>query len=317
MQTKIKYKMTNREKRENRWGILFSLPCILGFLIFALLPMAVSLGLSFTNFNFTTGGQFIGISNYKNLFSGSDPYFYKSLLVTVIYVALSVPTAIIFSFFIAMLLNTNVKGKGFFRTIFYLPTVVPIVAMAAIWMWIFNPDMGLANNILKAMHLPVSTWLSGESSVIPTLVFINLWTTGSTMVTDIAPGYDHITSAIGGAIAAASGASFLCYVTPAEHLRLPNVDDVKEGIMASKIAAHAADIAKGVKGAMDWDNQMAAARQKLDWEKQFELALDPEKARRYRAESTPEREDTCTMCGKMCSVRNMNAVLAGEDVDVI
>ena len=137
------------------------------------------------------------------------------------------------------------------------------------------------------------------------------------LVTDIAPGYDHITSAIGGAIAAASGASFLCYVTPAEHLRLPNVDDVKEGIMASKIAAHAADIAKGVKGAIDWDNQMAAARQKLDWEKQFELALDPEKARRYRAESTPEREDTCTMCGKMCSVRNMNAVLAGEDVDVI
>lgn len=137
------------------------------------------------------------------------------------------------------------------------------------------------------------------------------------LVTDIAPGYDHITSAIGGAIAAASGASFLCYVTPAEHLRLPNVDDVKEGIMASKIAAHAADIAKGVKGAMDWDNQMAAARQKLDWEKQFELALDPEKARRYRAESTPERKDTCTMCGKMCSVRNMNAVLAGEDVDVI
>ena len=137
------------------------------------------------------------------------------------------------------------------------------------------------------------------------------------IVTDIAPGYDHITSAIGGAIAAASGASFLCYVTPAEHLRLPNVDDVKEGIMASKIAAHAADIAKGVKGAMDWDNQMAAARQKHDWEKQIELALDPEKARRYRAESTPEREDTCTMCGKMCSVRNMNAVLAGEDVDVI
>ena len=137
------------------------------------------------------------------------------------------------------------------------------------------------------------------------------------LVTDIAPGYDHITSAIGGAIAAASGASFLCYVTPAEHLRLPNVDDVKEGIMASKIAAHAADIAKGIKGAMDWDNQMAEARQKLDWEAQFDLALDPVKARRYRAESKPEREDTCTMCGKMCSVRNMNAVLAGEDVDVV
>ena len=105
------------------------------------------------------------------------------------------------------------------------------------------------------------------------------------IVTDVAPGYDHITSAIGGAVAAMSGAAFLCYVTPAEHLALPNLEDVKQGIMASKIAAHAADIAKGVKGAMDWDNQMAAARQKLDWEKQFELALDPEKARRYRAES--------------------------------
>ena len=139
------------------------------------------------------------------------------------------------------------------------------------------------------------------------------WTSGNRY----APDGDHHICTGGVGIAAPSGASFLCYVTPAEHLRLPNVDDVKEGIMASKIAAHAADIAKGVKGAMDWDNQMAAARQKLDWEKQFELALDPEKARRYRAESTPEREDTCTMCGKMCSVRNMNAVLAGEDVDVI
>lgn len=182
MQKKIKWKLTKREKRENLWGFLFSLPCILGFLIFALAPMVVSLVLSFMDYNFTRGGEFTGLANYERLFSGNDPYFYKSLLVTVIYVAMSVPTAIIFSFFIAMLLNTDVKGKGFFRTVFYLPTVVPVVAMSAIWMWIFNPDMGLANNILKSMHLPVSTWLSGESSVIPTLVFINLWTTGSTMV---------------------------------------------------------------------------------------------------------------------------------------
>lgn len=137
------------------------------------------------------------------------------------------------------------------------------------------------------------------------------------IVTDIAPGYDHITSAIGGAIAATYGASFLCYVTPAEHLRLPNVEDVKEGIIASKIAAHAADIAKGVKGAADWDLEMAKARRALDWEKQFDLALDPEKARRYRAESSPECSDTCTMCGKMCSVRNMNKVLKGENVDIM
>ena len=137
------------------------------------------------------------------------------------------------------------------------------------------------------------------------------------IVTDVAPGYDHITAAIGGAIAATYGASFLCYVTPAEHLRLPDVNDVKEGIIASKIAAHAADVAKGVKGAIDWDHKMAMARRNLDWETMFETAIDPEKARRYRKDSTPEREDTCTMCGKMCSVRNMNAVLAGEDVDVI
>lgn len=137
------------------------------------------------------------------------------------------------------------------------------------------------------------------------------------LVTDVAPGYDHITAAIGGAVAAAYGASFLCYVTPAEHLRLPTVEDVKEGIIASKIAAHAADIAKDVPEAAEWDYNMSEARRQLDWEKQFELAMDGEKARRYRAESTPEREDTCTMCGKMCAVRNINKILRGENVDIM
>lgn len=136
------------------------------------------------------------------------------------------------------------------------------------------------------------------------------------IVTDIAPGYDHITSAIGGALAAAAGASFLCYVTPAEHLRLPNVDDVKEGIIATRIAAHAADIAKGVKGAMDWDHKMDVARKKLDWEAMFDLAIDPEKARRYRAEAKPEKEDTCSMCGNFCAVKNMNRILDGEIVSI-
>ena len=136
------------------------------------------------------------------------------------------------------------------------------------------------------------------------------------LVTDIAPGYDHITAAIGGAVAAASGASFLCYVTPAEHLRLPNLDDVKEGIIASRIAAHAADIAKGVKGATDWDNAMSTARKKLDWEEMFNLCLDPEKARRYRAEAKPEKEDTCSMCGNFYAVKNMNRILDGEIVNI-
>lgn len=136
------------------------------------------------------------------------------------------------------------------------------------------------------------------------------------LVTDVAPGYDHITAAIGGAIAASAGASFLCYVTPAEHLRLPNRDDVKEGIIASRIAAHAADLAKGIPGAKEWDRKMAQARARLDWEEQFSLAIDPEKARRYRAESKPEKEDTCSMCGNFCAVKNMNRILSGEIVSI-
>lgn len=137
------------------------------------------------------------------------------------------------------------------------------------------------------------------------------------LVTDIAPGYDHITSAIGGALAASKGVDFLCYVTPAEHLRLPNLEDMKEGIIAAKIAAHAGDIGKNIPGARDWDNAMSKARAALDWETQFELALDSEKARRYRAESTPEHQDSCTMCDKMCSMRTVKKVINNEDINLI
>ncbi len=126
------------------------------------------------------------------------------------------------------------------------------------------------------------------------------------LVTDIAPGYDHITCAIGGAIAAAAGADFLCYVTPSEHLRLPNVEDVREGVIASRIAAHAADIAKGVNGAMEKDIRMAKCRKKLDWEGQFTVALDPEKARRLRAESGVADHGACTMCGEFCAYKVMD-----------
>lgn len=137
------------------------------------------------------------------------------------------------------------------------------------------------------------------------------------IVTDIAPGYDHITAAIGGAIAAAHGAAFLCYVTPAEHLALPTPEDVKEGIIASKIAAHAADIAKAIPGARERDDAMARARKDFDWEKQFELALDSDKARAKRAASRPEHDDSCSMCGKFCAVRSINKALAGEKVDIL
>ncbi|MDI6603630.1 MAG: phosphomethylpyrimidine synthase ThiC [Thermoanaerobacteraceae bacterium] len=122
------------------------------------------------------------------------------------------------------------------------------------------------------------------------------------LVTDIAAGYDHISAAIGGAIAAAAGADFLCYVTPAEHLGLPTEEDVKEGVIASRIAAHAADIVKGVTGAKEWDLKMAKARKGLDWEAQLKLAVDPEKAKKYRDVKNPSDVETCTMCGKLCAM---------------
>ena len=137
------------------------------------------------------------------------------------------------------------------------------------------------------------------------------------LVTDIAPGYDHITAAIGGAVAAMHGAAFLCYVTPAEHLALPNLDDVKQGIMASKIAAHAADIAKGVRGAREIDDKMGDARRALDWEGQWACALAPEPARSIRADRAPEHDDSCSMCGKFCAVRSMNKALNGEHIDIL
>jgi phosphomethylpyrimidine synthase len=133
------------------------------------------------------------------------------------------------------------------------------------------------------------------------------------LVTDVAPGYDHITSAIGGAIAGAAGADFLCYVTPSEHLRLPDLDDVREGVIASRIAAHAADIAKGVKGAMDWDNEMARRRKALDWKGQIELSVNPERARKLRESSMPKESDVCTMCGEFCSMKGMSQYLKKEE----
>lgn len=136
------------------------------------------------------------------------------------------------------------------------------------------------------------------------------------LVTDIAPGYDHITSAIGGAVAGSCGADFLCYVTPAEHLRLPDVNDVREGIIAARIAAHAADLAKGIPGAQAWDDAMSKARVDVDFETMISLAVDPVKAREYYESSTPECKGTCTMCGKMCPARTMKKILAGEDVSI-
>ena len=132
------------------------------------------------------------------------------------------------------------------------------------------------------------------------------------IVTDIAPGYDHITSAIGGAIAGEAGADFLCYVTPGEHLRLPDVEDVRQGVIATRIAAHAADISKGLPGAMEWDAAMSAARKKLDWEEQIRLAIDPDHARKLRNQVKPHVDEVCSMCGEYCAIKLVNKALRKE-----
>jgi len=129
------------------------------------------------------------------------------------------------------------------------------------------------------------------------------------LVTDVAPGYDHITAAIGGAVAAAAGADFLCDVTPAEHLRLPDLENIREGIIATRIAGHAADIVKGVAGAAEWDRQMAEARKALDWEKQISLAIDHRRPAEYRCSAQPRVPEVCTMCGEFCALKISNEAL--------
>jgi phosphomethylpyrimidine synthase len=126
---------------------------------------------------------------------------------------------------------------------------------------------------------------------------------------DVAPGYDHITGAIGGAIAAAHGTDFLCYVTPAEHLRLPDIDDVRDGVIATRIAAHSGDLVKGVRGAKVWNDQMSRYRKALNWEGMYAMAMDPDKARRYKEESEASGSNVCSMCGSLCSINIDNAAI--------
>jgi len=173
----------SRERKALFYGLLFTLPATLGFLIFTAGPMIASLLLSLTDYNvFKDTTRFIGFDHYARLFSGADEFFTKSLLVTFYFVVLKVPVTIVVSFAIAMLLNANVKGRSVFRTIIYLPSIVPAVATAMIWMWLLNPDLGLANTALSWLHLPTSSWLYAENTVIPSVVLTTMWGIGGTVV---------------------------------------------------------------------------------------------------------------------------------------
>lgn len=152
-------------------------------MLFVVIPMVSSLVLSFTDYRIVNKPQFIGFDNYTRLFDGTDPYFYKSLWVTFKYVILRVPLGLIVSFLVALLLNQDfIRGKSIFRTIFYLPVIVPAVASSMIWIWLFSPDLGLINNVLSSLNLPTFNWLDSEVMVIPSIVIMSLWGIGSTVI---------------------------------------------------------------------------------------------------------------------------------------
>ncbi len=169
-------------RKETVYGYGMAAPAILGFLIFTLGPLLVSLFLSFTDYSITNDYNIIGFDNYERLFSGADSFFYQSLFVTFYYVILAVPVSLLAAFAMALLLSKNVKGKAVFRAIFYVPSIVPIVATSTIFIWLLNPDIGLFNQVLKFLHLPTSMWIYDEATVIPSMALMNVWTVGGTML---------------------------------------------------------------------------------------------------------------------------------------
>lgn len=166
---------------EGKWGPLFALPAILGFFIFALAPFLASFAIGLTNWNIGAPVKFIGFQNYTNMLT-KDPVVWKSLFATTYFALFSIPIGIIIAFVLAMLLNQKVKGLSIFRTIYYLPAVVPSIANIMLWVWLFNPNYGLLNAILQSMGLPSSQWIYSASSAVPSLVLMSTWGVGNTII---------------------------------------------------------------------------------------------------------------------------------------
>jgi len=211
--------VTNAANRRNKLnseitGWVFASPAILGFLIFVIGPMIASLYLSFTDYTIVLKPNFIGLSNYVELFTSEYTLFYQSLKVTTYYMILSVPLQIIFAYAMALLLNQRVKYLSLFRTIYYLPTVVPLAASSMVWLWLLDPDLGFLNEILRSLRLPTSQWIYDERSVIPTLALMSLWSIGGTMLIFLA-AFQDIPKTYYEAISIDGGNSFhkLRYVT--------------------------------------------------------------------------------------------------------
>lgn len=173
---------TAMARRRQRTGVLFALPAILGFLIFTVGPMIASLVFSLTDYNIISAARFVGFENYATLLGGRDPFFYDSVRATLKYVLLSVPANLIYAFGLALFLNREMKMRALFRTIFYFPVIVPAVATSFVWLLMMNPNYGIFNMVLRLLGLPRSQWIFGKDTVIPSIVFMGLFGTGSTMV---------------------------------------------------------------------------------------------------------------------------------------
>ncbi|MNX92529.1 L-arabinose transport system permease protein AraP [compost metagenome] len=213
-QKQLKQGFKRRKRSELIYGLLFASPVLLGFLIFVLGPILITFALGFTEYSIVGSPKFIGLDNYTRLFSGQDPFFYKSVTSTLYYVIVSVPLGIAFSFLVALLLNSKIKARGLFRGIFYLPVIIPLAASSMIWMWLLQPDFGVVNYVLRTLHLPTSPWLSSDTTVIPTLIIFSLWLTGNTIVIFLA-GLQNIPTHLYEAIEVDGGNQFhkIMYIT--------------------------------------------------------------------------------------------------------
>jgi multiple sugar transport system permease protein len=165
-----------------RAGLLFTSPVLIGYAVFIVIPLLVTVVLSFTDYSVGGPMHVIGLQNFTDMFTGRDMYFYPAVKATIYYVFVSVPLSIVFSFLVAIVLNQKIAARGFFRGVFYLPVVIPLASAGIIWMWLLQPDFGVVNYLLREVGLPPSPWLSSDTTVIPTLIMFGLWNSGSTIV---------------------------------------------------------------------------------------------------------------------------------------
>lgn len=208
-------KSKNNNLRKLRLGLLFTAPVLLGYTIFVFIPLIVTMILSFSNFSIGSNNTvFVGLKNYIGMFSGQDVYFWPSVKATLLYVFGSVPLNIVFSFLIAVLLNAKIKGRAVYRGIFYLPVVIPLASGCSIWLWMFQPDFGIINQLLKLVGLPGGTWLSSDTTVILSFIIVSMWLCGNTIVIFLA-GLQGIPSHLYEAIDVDGGNAFhkLFYIT--------------------------------------------------------------------------------------------------------